>query len=477
MIPRQTPVRKATTYSRQLDTQVIGRIPPAAVDLEESIVGQIMVEKNALSKVIEFLKPDDFYDDRYKVIYEASIRLFQSSIPQDLKNISHELRKSDHFERIGGAMFVGGITMKYASAANIEYHGRVVKEMAIKRRLIEIAAKVSEQAYDYGSDVFELVNSAEQELFEISQQNAKRDFLDGVQLGRQAVAELERRSSITDGITGVPSGFVHLDKLTNGWQDANFIVLGARPGMGKSALVVSTLEHVISNTKIPVALFSLEMSAIENMMRFISVNTEIHSESLKLGNLNPVDWKRITNSKVFSPRLYIDDTAGLNVYELRAKARRLVENHGVRLIIVDYLQLLTIELPGANRENQISEISRTLKAIAKECNVPVIALSPLSRGVETRGGDKRPMLSDLRESGSIESDADLVMFLYRPEYYKITVDEEGLPTHGMGELIIAKHRNGATGTIKLKFSGHITKFLDWDSPQFRNHDVDNEGSN
>lgn len=475
MIPRETSVRRAANYIRPKELS-IGRIPPSAIDLEESVVGQIMIDKNALPKVVEFLRPDDFYDDRYKTIYEAAITLFRNSTPPDARNITHELRKTDQLERIGGAVFIGGITMSTASAANIEYHGRVVREMSIKRTLIEIAASVSEKAYDYGTDVFELLNSAEQLLFELSQHNAKKDFLNGVELGRMAVNELQRRGMLSTGITGVPSGFSQLDKLTNGWQPGNLIVLGARPGMGKSAFVVSAAEYVVTNTNMPVALFSLEMNAMENMMRFIAVNTEIQSESLKLGNLNDVDWRRITNSKVFSPRLFIDDTAGMNVYELRAKARRLVENHGVRLIIVDYLQLLTVDTPGSNRENQIAEISRTLKAIAKECNVPMIALSPLSRGVETRGGDKRPQLSDLRESGSIESDADVVMFLYRPEYYKISVDEEGLSTRGMAEIIVAKHRNGSTDTVKVKFNGAFTKFLDWDSEQFRNHNVDTEGS-
>lgn len=465
---RSTPLRLSSKTNKLIPRDIsesLGKLPPQALDLEEAVLGALMLEKNALNTVVEFLKPEHFYSDIHKEIYQAIIELFKASEPVDMRTVVNQLRKMGKLELTGGAYVIAALTAKVSSAANIEYHARVVIELAIKRTLIQVASQIHQDAYEDTTDVFELLDKTEQSIFEISDSNLRKNYDTMRNLMERAIQELQILKDHKDGLTGVPSGFTALDRITSGWQKSDLVIIAARPGMGKTAFVVSALRNAAVDFKIPVAIFSLEMASVQLVNRMISAEAELEGEKIKKGNLAEHEWAQLVHKtgKLSAAPIFIDDTPALSILELRAKCRRLKAEHGVQLIVIDYLQLMRGEL-GGNREQEIASISRALKGIAKELNVPVLALSQLSRGVETRGGDKRPQLSDLRESGSIEQDADIVMFLYRPEYYKITVDEEGMPTQGLGEVIVAKHRNGSTGTAKLKFVGKFTKFTDFDSP-------------
>ncbi len=446
-------------------SESLGKLPPQAPDLEESVLGALMLEKNALNAVVEFLRPEHFYSEQHKEIYQAITDLFKDSDPVDMRTVVAQLRKSGKIELVGGAYYIAELTSKVSTAANIEYHARIIIEMAIKRELIQIASQIHHDAYEDTTDVFDLLDRAEQAVFKISDSNLKKNYDTMKSLMFQAIQELQEKKNHKDGLTGVPSGFSRLDRVTSGWQKSDLIILAARPGMGKTAFVVSSLRNAAIDFNMPVAIFSLEMASLQLVNRLISAEAELESEKIKKGNLAEFEWQQLVHktNRLSSAPIFIDDTAAISILELRAKCRRLKAEHNIQMIVIDYLQLMKGEATG-NREQEIASISRALKGIAKELNVPVIALSQLSRSVETRGGDKRPQLSDLRESGSIEQDADIVMFLYRPEYYKITVDEEGMPTQGMAEAIIAKHRNGSLETVKLKFIGKYTKFADFDGP-------------
>ena len=447
----------------------LGKMQPQAVDIEETVLGALMLEKDALTTVIDILKPQSFYDDRHAKIYEAIIQLFNKSEPVDIMTVTAQLRKNGTLEMAGGAYHIANLTTRVNSAANIEYHARIITEQAIKRDLIRISAKIQEDAFEDTEDVFELLDRTEQALFEISESNIKKNYAGMQQLMHEAIMEIEARKEHKDGLTGVPSGFTELDRVTAGWQPSDLVIIAARPAMGKTAFVVSAMRNAAVEFGEAVAIFSLEMSSIQLVNRLISAEAELESEKIKKGNLADHEWEQLVHktARLTEAPIFIDDTPGLSILELRAKCRRLKAQHDIKMIIIDYLQLMSGDSsksgggPG-NREQEIASISRALKGIAKELNVPVIALSQLSRAVETRGGDKRPQLSDLRESGSIEQDADMVMFLYRPEYYDITEDEDGLPTAGTGEVIIAKHRNGSLENVKLKFIGRFTKFADLD---------------
>lgn len=447
-----------------------GKLPPQAVDVEESVLGALMLEKDALSTVIDILKPESFYLDTHQEIYRAIVVLFNNSEPIDMRTVANQLRKNGKLEFVGGAYYIADLTSKVSSAANIEFHARIVTEMAIKRALISVSSEIQHMAYEDTTDVFHLLDKTEASLFEISESNIRKNYEDMRSLMSQAITELEDRKNHKDGLTGVPSGFTALDRMTSGWQRSDLVIIAARPGMGKTAFVVSALRNAAVEFNQPVAIFSLEMSSVQLVNRLISSEAELESEKIKKGNLAEYEWQQLIHktNKLSEAPIFIDDTPALSILELRAKCRRLKAQHDVQLIVIDYLQLMSGDSSkgAGNREQEIASISRALKGIAKELNVPVIALSQLSRAVETRGGDKRPQLSDLRESGSIEQDADMVMFLYRPEYYGITEDEEGNPTTSMGELIIAKHRNGSLDTVKLKFIGKFTKFADLDMAGF-----------
>jgi replicative DNA helicase len=446
----------------------MGKLPPQAIDLEEAVLGALMIEKDALSAVGDILRPESFYKEAHQRIYNAILMLFTNSDPIDLLTVTAKLRTLGELEFVGGASYIMGLTTRVNSAANIEYHARIITQSSIKRELITISSEIQREAFEDTTDVFQLLDKTEQALFRISESNIRKSFADMGALMRQALEELEQKKKNTDGLTGVPSGFSALDRITAGWQKTELIILAARPGMGKTAFVVSSLRNAAVDFNMPVAIFSLEMSSVQLVNRLISAEAEIESEKLRKGNLAPHEWaqmhhriNRLTNAPIF-----IDDTPALSILELRAKCRRLKAQHDIQMIVIDYLQLMTGDTggkAGGNREQEIASISRSLKNLAKELDVPVIALSQLSRAVETRGGEKRPQLSDLRESGSIEQDADMVIFLYRPEYYGITQDETGNSVAGVGEVILAKNRAGSLDTVQLRFIGKYTKFGNLDS--------------
>ncbi|MEE9361275.1 MAG: replicative DNA helicase [Cellulophaga sp.] len=472
---------------RKIDKSTIinlerGKIPPQAVDLEEVVIGAMMIDKKGVDEIIDILHPDVFYKEAHKNIYDAIFKLFETSEPIDLLTVSGQLKKDGKLESIGGDFYLIKLTQKVASSAHIEFHARIILQKYIQRSLIKISNEIIEEAYDEATDVFDLLDSAESKLYDVTQGNLKRSVETAQNLVIQAKKRIEEIAG-KEGLSGVPSGFDKLDKLTSGWQPSDLIIIAARPGMGKTALTLSMARNIAVGSNMPVAFFSLEMSSVQLITRLISSETGLSSEKLRTGKLEKHEWEQL-NVKVKALEkapLFIDDTPSLSIFDLRAKARRLASQHGIKMIMVDYLQLMTAggtQKGGGNREQEISTISRNLKALAKELSIPVIALSQLSRAVETRGGSKRPILSDLRESGAIEQDADIVSFIYRPEYYKIDEwdDDEQTPTAGQGELIIAKHRNGGLENIRLKFIGNQGKFDnldDFDSP-FEFHSKMNE---
>lgn len=447
----------------------LGKVPPQAVELEEAVLGALMLEKDALTNVIDILKVESFYKDSHKVIFQAILDLFTESQPIDLLTVTTQLRKNGALEIAGGAFYVTELTSKVASAANIEYHARIITEQSIKRELIRISGEIQKDAFEDTTDVFELLDKMEQSLFEISEKNIRKNYSDMRSIMREAIIELEARKLQKDGLTGVPSGFTALDRVTSGWQKSDLVIIAARPAMGKTAFVLSVLRNAAVDHNRPVAIFSLEMSSVQLVNRLISSEAELDSEKIKKGSLADHEWAQLVHktAKLSKAPLFVDDTPALSILELRAKCRKLKAQHDIQMVVIDYLQLMSGDSKsggqGGNREQEIASISRALKKIAKELSIPVIALSQLSRAVETRGGDKRPQLSDLRESGAIEQDADMVMFLYRPEYYGITQDEDNNSTAGVGEVIIAKHRNGSLENVKLRFIGRYTKFTDLDS--------------
>ncbi|MBT8267706.1 MAG: replicative DNA helicase [Bacteroidia bacterium] len=461
-----------------------GKIPPQALDLEEVVLGAMMIDKKGVDEVIDILSPDAFYKEAHQYIFEAIYKLFESSEPIDLLTVSAQLRKDKKLDLVGGDFYLISLTQKVSSSAHIEFHARIILQKFIQRSLIKISNEIIEDSYDESQDVFDLLDKAEAKLYEVTQGNIKKSSETAQELVIQAKRKIEEISN-KEGLSGIPSGFDKVDRVTSGWQDSDLIIIAARPGMGKTALTLSMARNISVNQDIPVAFFSLEMSSVQLITRLISSETGLSSEKLRTGRLEKHEWEQL-NVKVKALEkapLFIDDTPSLSIFDLRAKARRLKSKHDIQLIVVDYLQLMTTgsSQKGGNREQEISMISRNLKALAKELSVPVIALSQLSRAVETRGGSKRPILSDLRESGAIEQDADIVSFIYRPEYYKIDEwdDEERTPTEGQAELIIAKHRNGGLDNIRLKFIGHLGKFDnldDFDSP-FEFHSKMNAAAN
>ena len=449
-------------------SESLGKLPPQAVDIEEVVLGALMLEQHALSSVIDILKVESFYKEAHQNIYESIVQLFNNSDPVDIKTVVHQLRKNGKLELVGGSYYIADLTTRVNSAANIEYHARIISEQSIKRQLIRISSELVTDAYEDTTDVFQLLDRTEQALFQVSESHIRKNYDKMSSLLTKAISQIEERKNKKDGLTGVPSGFTALDRITSGWQPSDLVIIAARPGMGKTAFVVSAMRNAAIDHGQGVAIFSLEMSSVQLVNRLISAEAELESEKLKRGEMADYEWEQLLHktSKLSEAPIFIDDTPGLSILELRAKARRLAQQHDIKLLIIDYLQLMSggdaNKNSGGNREQEIASISRALKGIAKELNIPVIALSQLSRAVETRGGDKKPQLSDLRESGSIEQDADMVMFLYRPEYYGITQGEDGAPFNGTAELIIAKHRNGKLDTVQFKFIGKFTKFTDLD---------------
>ncbi|MFT5779070.1 MAG: replicative DNA helicase [Crocinitomicaceae bacterium] len=438
-----------------------GRVPPQAVDLEKAVLGAMMLEKNAVTETIDILSQESFYDPKHQYIFAVIKELFGTSKPIDILTVTDKLQKNGELEAAGGAAYISQLTSRIASTAHVEYHARIISEKHIKRELIRMCGEVMKEAFDDTNDVFDVLNKAEGDLFKIAENNMGKavDVMQNVI--RVAIEEIEAAAKNPDGISGVPSGFYALDKVTAGWQRSDMIVIAARPAMGKTAFVLSMARNTAVDHNQGVAIFSLEMSAVQLVKRLIASETRLSAEKLRKGDLRDDEFQQLHTriSKLATAPLYIDDTPGISIFDLRAKCRRLKMQYDIQMVIIDYLQLMTAGGKNqGNREQEISSISRSIKEIAKELNVPMIALSQLSRSVEQRGGDKRPILSDLRESGAIEQDADIVSFIYRPEYYGFLQDEEGNSNAGIGEIIIAKHRNGALDSVKLRFTGQYARF-------------------
>lgn len=469
----------------------MGRIPPQAIDLEQAVLGAMMLEKNAVTDTIDILKSESFYDPKHQYIFGAIKELFGTSKPIDLLTVTDYLKKSGELQAAGGAVYISQLTSRVASTAHVEYHARIISEKHIKRELIRMSNEVMKEAYDDTNDVFDVLNKAEGDLFKIAENNMGKSVSTMQNVVREAIEEIEKASKNKDGISGVPTGFYGLDKVTAGWQRSDMIVIAARPAMGKTAFVLSMARNTAVDHNMGVAIFSLEMSSVQLVKRLIASETRISAEKLRKGDLRDDEFQQLHTriSKLATAPLYIDDTPGISIFDLRAKCRRLKMQYDIQMVIIDYLQLMTAgSAKGAgNREQEISSISRSIKEIAKELNIPIIALSQLSRSVEQRGGDKKPVLSDLRESGAIEQDADIVSFIYRPEYYGFLQDEDGNSNAGVGEIIIAKHRNGALENVRLRFVKEYARFdniegfsesanFPSESPLPTNKDFDNQGT-
>mgnify|MGYP000421620468 CR=1 FL=1 len=441
----------------------IGKMPPQVIDLEEAVLGAVMLEKDAIISVMEILKPEYFYLDNHQKIFTAIVELATNHEAVDILTVTERLRKQKNLDIVGGAVYIAQLTGKVPSAVNVEFHARIIAQKYIQRELIRVSSEIQRKAFDAGTDVDDLLDYSERELFGIAEGHIRRESSKLNVLLKEAINQIEESSRKEDSLIGVPSGFTRIDRITSGWQKSDLIIVAARPSMGKTAFVLSMARNITVEHKRPVALFSLEMSSIQLVNRMIVSETELPSDKIRNGRLKDYEWEQLhykVNTLIDAP-LFIDDTPALSIFELRAKCRRLKANHNIQLVIVDYLQLMSG--PGdnrMNREQEVSIISRSLKGIAKELDIPIIALSQLNRSVESRGGYRRPMLSDLRESGAIEQDADLVIFIHRPEKYNITEDADGVSTIGMAEIIIAKHRNGPIGDVKLKFKEESAKFIE-----------------
>ena len=445
----------------------IGKLPPQARELEEAVLGALLLEKDAYSIVGEILKPESFYDPTHQLVYGAIQGLSMQQKPVDVLTVVEELKRRGELESAGGALYIAELSEKVASAAHIEYHSRIIAQKYLARELISFSSQISQNAFDETIDVDDLMQETEGKLFEISQRNVKKDVIQINPVIKEALENIQIAANRKDGMSGLPTGFKELDTLTSGWQKSDLIIIAARPAMGKTALVLSMAKNIALDFEQPIAIFSLEMSNVQLVNRLIVNVCQIKGESIKSGRLSDDEWERLDKNHklLYNSPIYIDDTPSLSVFELRTKARRLVREHNVKALIIDYLQLMNASgMNFGSREQEVSMISRSLKGLAKELNIPIIALSQLNRGVESRVGNegKRPQLSDLRESGAIEQDADIVCFIHRPEYYRITEDENGNSLVGIAEIIVAKHRNGPTGIAHMKFDNEYARFQNLD---------------
>lgn len=443
-----------------------GKKPPSDVATEAAVLGAMLIAKDAYLAVCDILKPEMFYDPAHKIIYEAIQSLGAAQQPIDFITVINQLEKNETLEQAGGRAFIVGLTTNISSAAHIEYHTKIIMQKHLARELISFGIKVQSSALDESNDVDEVMQTTENDLFAISQNNVKKDVVQIDPVIQQAIKQMEAASQRTSGLSGLESGFRELDKLTSGWQKSDLIIIAARPAMGKTAFVLSMAKNMAVNFNIPVAIFSLEMSNIQLVNRLISNVCEIDGAKIKSGKLSPIEWQQTMSrlNALYGAPLYIDDTPSLSVFELRTKARRLRQEKKVEFIIIDYLQLMNATgMKYGSREQEVSMISRSLKQLAKELNIPIVALSQLNRSVESRSENKRPQLSDLRESGAIEQDADMVCFIHRPEYYnKSGVDAQGKDIRGLAEFIVAKHRSGSVDDVNLRFRAMYARFENWD---------------
>lgn len=440
-----------------------GHLQPQALDVEKVVLGALMIDKDAYAVVCEILYPESFYEPRNQMIYSAIRDLSLAEKPVDVLTVTDRLAKDGNLENVGGPVYISELSSRVASSANIEYHARIIAQKFLARQLISFASVIETKAFDDTTDIDDLMQEAEGSLFELSQRNMKKDYTQIDPVIKNAVEVIQKAAANKDGLTGVPTGYHKLDDITSGWQASDLVIIAGRPAMGKTSFALSMAKNIAADYKVPMAFFSLEMSNVQLVNRLISNCCEIQGSKILNGQLQPDEWERLDkrmNGLLGAP-LYVDDTPGLSVFELRTKARRLVREHGVKIIMIDYLQLMNANgMRFSSRQEEVSTISRSLKGLAKELDIPILALSQLNRGVESREGleGKRPQLSDLRESGAIEQDADMVLFVHRPEYYHIYQDDNGRDLHGMAQIIIAKHRKGATGDVLLTFRGEFTRF-------------------
>lgn len=436
-------------------TGLTERIPPQNLDAEQSVLGAMLIDKEAVVKVVEILRPQDFYRDANARVYEAMLNLFNKNEAADLITVTEELKQLGWLDLVGGVSFVAGLANSVPTSANVEYYAKIVEEKSVLRNLIQVSTKIAQMGYEGDKDTIALLDHAEQMIFEIAQRKTRSGFVSLKDVLMQAFERIEFLHQNKGGITGIPSGFLDLDKLTSGFQPSDLIIVAARPSMGKTAFCLNIAQFASVKKKLPVAVFSLEMAREQLVTRIMCAEAMVNQQRVRTGQLTDTDWQQLTRAAgpLSQAPLYIDDSPGLTVVEMRAKCRRLKSEGGLGLVIIDYLQLMQGSRKTENRQQEISEISRSLKALAREVEVPVIALSQLSRAVEQRQ-EKKPMMSDLRESGSLEQDADLVMFIYRDEYYNPDTEKKGV-----SEIIIAKQRNGPVGTVELGFLSEFTKFI------------------
>ena len=454
------PEKRTTRAS--LDTSY-GHLQPQALDLERAVVGALMIDKDAFSIVSEIIRAESFYDPRHQKIYKAIQTLNMDERPVDFMTVIEELKRDGTLEEIGGPTYIVELSSQVASSAHIEYHARVLAQKHLARQLISFASVIETKAFDETVDVDDLMQEAESSLFELSQKNMRQEYTQIDPVLTQAVEILQKAAANTSGLTGIPTGFTRLDDITAGWQASDLVIIAGRPAMGKTSFALSLAKNIAVDYKYPIGFFSLEMNNVQLVNRLMSNVCEISGKKILNGQLDEEEWKRLDRNirKLQGAPIYIDDTPGMSIFELRSKARQLVREKGVKVIMIDYLQLMNAN--GAkfgSRQEEVSTISRSLKGLAKELNIPILALSQLNRSVENRDTNdgKRPQLSDLRESGAIEQDADMVLFVHRPEYYHILQDEKGNDLRGMAQIIIAKHRKGATGDVLLNFRGEFTRF-------------------
>ncbi len=444
----------------------LGHIPPQSVETERLVLGALMIDRDAFTIVSEILKPETFYEPRNQYVYEAIRSLSVNERPVDIVTVIEELKRKGTLEKVGGPVYLYDLTANVATSANIEYHSRILAQKFLARQLISLTSQIQTDAFDESNDIDIVMQQAEGKLFELSQTNMKQDYTQIDPIVAQAVEIMQKAASNTGGLTGVPSGFTKLDDMTSGWQRSDLVIIAGRPAMGKTSFALSIAKNIAIDQRIPTAFFSLEMNNVQLVNRLISNTCEIEGKKVMNGQLDDAEWNRLDKNirKLEGAPLYVDDTPGLSIFELRTKARRLVREKKVEIIMIDYLQLMNANgMKFGNRQEEVSTISRSLKSMAKELDIPILALSQLNRSVEQRDNTnkvdgKRPQLSDLRESGAIEQDADMVLFVHRPEYYHIYHDDNGNDLHGMAQIIIAKHRKGAVGDVLLHFRGEYTRF-------------------
>ena len=443
---------------------ISGHLMPQAPEVEKAVLGAMMIDKNALFEVGDLLKPESFYELRNQLVYEAIQQLSREDSPVDMLTVTDKLEKMGKLDEVGGPVYVADLSSSVVSSANISYHANVVAEKYLSRQMIQYVNTIGKKSFDETYDIREVMQEAESILLELTQNNMKKDYTALAPVVEKAVKAVELAYSNKGTLTGIPSGFSKLDDMTCGWQKSDLVIIAGRPAMGKTAFALSLAKNIAVDQKRPMAFFSLEMSDVQLANRLMSNTCEIDGKKLLSGQLDQEDWKRLDNNlqALTDAPLFVDDTEGLSVMELRTKARRLQKEHHIELIMIDYLQLMTASgMRYNNRQEEVSLISRSLKGLAKELNIPVLALSQLNRGVESREGaeGKRPQLSDLRESGAIEQDADMVIFLHRPEYYGLLQSSDGfIDYRGKAEVIISKHRKGATGIVMMDFIGEFTRF-------------------